>query len=103
LHKDIALKAIEKGENIFIEKPLADTNEDAEEIIKAYEKSNVRLMVGHTLHWDPRYFEASKQFESGVIVEPIHLFARRNNSIRSEEHTSELQSRFDLVCFLLLE
>src|SRR5699024_12365765 len=25
------------------------------------------------------------------------------NSIRSEEHTSELQSRFDLVCRLLLE
>src|SRR5699024_11658610 len=28
---------------------------------------------------------------------------RMANSIRSEEHTSELQSRFDLVCRLLLE
>src|SRR5207249_5174292 len=28
---------------------------------------------------------------------------RLNNRIRSEEHTSELQSRFDLVCRLLLE
>src|SRR5207249_12139313 len=28
---------------------------------------------------------------------------RRGKSIRSEEHTSELQSRFDLVCRLLLE
>src|SRR5207249_12071541 len=26
-----------------------------------------------------------------------------NNGLRSEEHTSELQSRFDLVCRLLLE
>ena len=26
-----------------------------------------------------------------------------NNPYRSEEHTSELQSRFDLVCRLLLE
>src|SRR5699024_11836971 len=26
-----------------------------------------------------------------------------NNMLRSEEHTSELQSRFDLVCRLLLE
>src|SRR5699024_11846384 len=26
-----------------------------------------------------------------------------NNELRSEEHTSELQSRFDLVCRLLLE
>src|SRR5699024_12866391 len=29
--------------------------------------------------------------------------ARRATSRRSEEHTSELQSRFDLVCRLLLE
>src|SRR5699024_12384538 len=28
---------------------------------------------------------------------------RRENEPRSEEHTSELQSRFDLVCRLLLE
>src|SRR5207249_11238263 len=28
---------------------------------------------------------------------------RKNASLRSEEHTSELQSRFDLVCRLLLE
>src|SRR5699024_12127420 len=28
---------------------------------------------------------------------------RRGDTIRSEEHTSELQSRFDLVCRLLLE
>src|SRR5699024_12014420 len=27
----------------------------------------------------------------------------RSSAIRSEEHTSELQSRFDLVCRLLLE
>src|SRR2546421_4273748 len=27
----------------------------------------------------------------------------RNNSLRSEEHTSELQSRSDIVCRLLLE
>src|SRR5699024_12763904 len=29
--------------------------------------------------------------------------ARRADGVRSEEHTSELQSRFDLVCRLLLE
>src|SRR5699024_11432249 len=27
----------------------------------------------------------------------------RNEQVRSEEHTSELQSRFDIVCRLLLE
>src|SRR5699024_12190099 len=32
-----------------------------------------------------------------------HLPRRRPPCARSEEHTSELQSRFDLVCRLLLE
>src|SRR5699024_89680 len=36
------------------------------------------------------------------IYEALEKF-RRQRVVRSEEHTSELQSRFDLVCRLLLE
>src|SRR5699024_11918489 len=32
-----------------------------------------------------------------------HIYTRIPGETRSEEHTSELQSRFDLVCRLLLE
>src|SRR5699024_12609229 len=40
----------------------------------------------------------------GGPVDPVHEQAGVNwTSSRSEEHTSELQSRFDLVCRLLLE
>src|SRR5437868_12803017 len=38
---------------------------------------------------------------SGPVTVPARPAAR--HSARSEEHTSELQSRFDLVCRLLLE
>src|SRR5207248_9954639 len=34
---------------------------------------------------------------------PIPIESTGNRSIRSEEHTSELQSPYDLVCRLLLE
>src|SRR5450830_2069696 len=49
---------------------------------------------------------------SGVFISPSPEYRRVNisaaaaealNSSRSEEHTSELQSRFDHVCRLLLE
>src|SRR5438067_12756838 len=36
------------------------------------------------------------------VVRAVEAIARRIDA-RSEEHTSELQSRFDLVCRLLLE
>src|SRR5207249_11192030 len=39
--------------------------------------------------------------KSGPALNAVQTINRR--ALRSEEHTSELQSRFDLVCRLLLE
>src|SRR5437868_12453706 len=39
----------------------------------------------------------------GKLFRAVLFFHRRPQAPRSEEHTSELQSRFDLVCRLLLE
>src|SRR2546428_8875227 len=44
--------------------------------------------------------------EDHVVLRPLHAAAARQHDLgmkRSEEHTSELQSRSDLVCRLLLE
>src|SRR5699024_12104528 len=37
------------------------------------------------------------------LAEGLEIHGFRSGQVRSEEHTSELQSRFDLVCRLLLE
>src|SRR5207249_6940628 len=42
-------------------------------------------------------------FASAALTARMITLASRAASLRSEEHTSELQSRFDLVCRLLLE
>src|SRR5437868_9449730 len=47
----------------------------------------------------PRLAAAGRRRDRGGV--PAHHAAR--DGPRSEEHTSELQSRFDLVCRLLLE
>src|SRR5689334_24442170 len=41
----------------------------------------------------------------GVAIDPPHVGRqqRQRDQLRSEEHTSELQSQFHLVCRLLLE
>src|SRR5699024_11307649 len=46
-----------------------------------------------------------KLFTIDIFLYSFYLFYLTHNYIifRSEEHTSELQSRFDLVCRLLLE
>src|SRR5207249_11692404 len=60
-------------------------------------KSLLRRLFTHGLRGEPL-----KETEIGPLPESWE--ARNLASVaRSEEHTSELQSRFDLVCRLLLE
>src|SRR5215217_8394047 len=49
--------------------------------------------AGHALH----------DGDGAVRIRLAHRWQRRRGSVRSEEHTSELQSRQYLVCRLLLE
>src|SRR2546421_8817703 len=39
----------------------------------------------------------------GIVLRRVEHFEESRRRVRSEEHTSELQSRSDLVCRLLLE
>src|SRR5699024_12681525 len=53
-------------------------------------------------YFSSQFAGKSKPFLASVVQMPLtHLNDHLN--VRSEEHTSELQSRFDLVCRLLLE
>src|SRR5699024_7069994 len=62
-------------------------------------KELANYIIGRILVIDPEGSDSSKGDRSGVQV--VHT--RPGAVTRSEEHTSELQSRFDLVCRLLLE
>lgn len=53
LHKDIALKAISKGVDIFLEKPAASSVEDAKEIQKALDNTDVKSCVGYIERFNP--------------------------------------------------
>lgn len=93
-HVEPALAAAGAGKHILIEKPLALTPADCDTIIGAAEATGIKLMVGHILRFDPRYHAAYQEIQSGRIGQLVHLFTRRNNSLRSAQrlsrHTSVL-------------
>src|SRR5699024_12539056 len=61
--------------------------------------------VGKNLVMDLKFGPQRQRSIAGLrrISKPGLLVYAKSNNLRSEEHTSELQSRFDLVCRLLLE
>src|SRR5206468_12226349 len=54
-------------------------------------------------HFDLKSFESLGHWKGNASGKICHRHVTRISHLRSEEHTSELQSRSDLVCRLLLE
>src|SRR2546422_5137549 len=65
------------------------------------------VRVLHVLGYDPAAWHANEGHAAFMLVERVRELVTRGTSfaeaVRSEEHTSELQSRLHLVCRLLLE
>jgi UDP-N-acetylglucosamine 3-dehydrogenase len=72
LHRDIALACIERGVHVLVEKPIASSVEEGNEIIAAARRANVTLMVGHVERFNPAV-EAIKEAIRGEDILSIAI------------------------------
>ena len=56
-HADYAVKAMEAGAHVFIEKPLAATVEDAERVVATAKRLKRKLVIGYILRHHPSWME----------------------------------------------
>jgi len=68
-HFDIARAFLKKGANVFIEKPIATTAEQATEIIRLARERNLALQVGHLERFNPAYRSILSHIKSPVFIE----------------------------------
>ncbi len=67
LHYEATLKAAAAGKHVIIEKPLCVTLEEADEMIDACKKANVKLMYAEELCFAPKYERVRQMVYEGAI------------------------------------
>lgn len=67
LHAKIALDAIEAGKHVFLEKPMALTLEECDELIKAARRKNVKLTVDFELRFLPVWSDIKNLIDEGRL------------------------------------
>ena len=72
-HHDCAVKAIEKGKHIFIEKPITNTLEEAENIMTLAKDSGVKGQVGHVERFNPAFISVKNKVENPMFIETHRL------------------------------
>jgi predicted dehydrogenase len=76
LHHEVALAAIAAGKHVLLEKPMALSVVECEEIIAAAERAGVRVGVSHNQLFYPPHVQARKLLHSGALGSPLLLRMR---------------------------
>lgn len=66
-HVKLAVQTLEAGVHLLLEKPMAVSVEECEQIIAASEKSGAKLMVAYRLHHEPGTLKAIERVRKGEI------------------------------------
>jgi predicted dehydrogenase len=76
-HHQICKAAILKSKHVFVEKPLANSMEEARELIKLSKEANIKFQVGHVERFNPAFLALSETELSPMFIE-VHRLAQFN-------------------------
>ena len=76
-HYDYAIAAIQNNKHFFIEKPITQTLEQAEEILKLCKENGIKAQVGHVERYNPAFIATKQYIQDPMFIE-IHRLAEFN-------------------------
>ncbi len=88
LHAEQALQCIEAGIPVLVEKPLADSDEEAGKLVEAVESNDAFLLVGHTDLFQPALLKMAALFAKGAIGSPVELSVEKRGGESSPKGDS---------------
>ena len=78
-HYEMARAALSVGKHVFIEKPIARTEAEAQELVSLADSQGLVLMVGHTFLFSPAVRRMKEIIDAGDIGHVQYISARRLN------------------------
>tara|TARA_R100001369_G_scaffold82944_1_gene114890 strand:- start:3687 stop:4655 length:969 start_codon:yes stop_codon:yes gene_type:complete len=72
-HFDCAKKAMEKGKHVFIEKPITNTLQEADELLLLEKKHQVKGQVGHVERFNPAFMAVKENINNPMFIETHRL------------------------------
>ena len=87
-HAQLALRALDAGKHVYVEKPLALHLPDAEQVVERADRLGRTLMVGHLLQYHPAFLAMRRLVDDGALGELRYLYSNRLNlgRFRREEN-----------------
>ena len=103
-HAELAIQAMQAGKDVFVEKPMALTLEDAEKMKKVARETDRILMVGHLLEYHPAVLKLREMIDSGELGKINYIYSNRLNfgKVRTEENALWSFAPHDVAVILRL-
>ena len=76
-HFRLCEKALRKSKHVFVEKPLANTMDEAKQLVNLVKESNIKMQVGHVERFNPAYLSIKNMPLTPMFIE-VHRLAQFN-------------------------
>lgn len=76
-HFELCEMAIRKGKHVFVEKPLANTMDEARQLVKMAKEAAIKVQVGHVERFNPAYLSLNGTSLNPMFIE-VHRLANFN-------------------------
>jgi predicted dehydrogenase len=78
-HYTLVVQALEAGKHVFVEKPLADSSELADDLAAVARERGLTLMCGHTFLYSPPVRAVKRMIEAGTLGDIFFISSSRVN------------------------
>lgn len=75
-HKEHVIEVLKAGKDVYLEKPMAITIEDCDEIIEVWKESGKKLMIGFNMRYMPMYETMKSIIDEGRIGDVKAIWVR---------------------------